>query len=98
VVPTDVDPFSEPDFVGDPDDEYFRQPSAPRPRSPLQWVAWEGDRLVDRQPWDIPDDVYDFLSDEGQDAGYQAVDEAMADLGQACVEWARSWADHWRGR
>jgi uncharacterized protein (TIGR02996 family) len=96
---TDADPFSEPDFLGDPDDdESVRRPSSPRGRSPLQWIEWEGDRLADRQPWDVPDSVYDYLSDEGRDAGYESVEEAMADLGQACIEWARSEAEYWRGR
>lgn len=95
---TDAEPFSEPEFLGDPDDESFRRPSSPRPRSPLQWLEWEGDRIADRQPWDVPGHVYDFLSEEGRDAGYEAGEEAMADLGQACIEWARSEAEYWRGR
>jgi hypothetical protein len=95
---TDADPFSEPDFLGDPDDDNFRRPTAPRGRSALQWLEWEGDRLGDRQPWDVPDYVYDFLSDEGRDAGYASVEEAMADLGRECIEWARSEAEYGRGR
>ena len=97
VTVSDADPYSEPEF-GDPDGEHFRRPTSSWPRSPLQWVEWEGDRIADREPWDIPAQIYDFLSEEGRDAGYVSRDEAMADLGQACIEWARSEAEYWRGR